>query len=148
MKSNSDRQNSCFAGLMAGGVVLLLTSLSACNRDQPQVTMVPAPAAAQAAPAPVVAAPPEILAQDDYNYYPQYGVYFSNNRHQYVYQEGNAWVSRPQPPQVAVSVLLGSPSVHMEFHDSPAAHHADVVRSYPHNYTPSGRGRDGRGPGG
>jgi hypothetical protein len=148
MKNNSDSQNACLAGFMSGAVLLLLATLSACNRDQPQVIMVPAPAAAQAAPVAVVAAPPEIIAQDDYVYYPQYEVYFSSSRHQYVYPENGVWVSRPAPPQVAVNVLLASPSVHMDFHDSPAAHHADVVRSYPHNFAPAARGRDGRGPGG
>jgi hypothetical protein len=74
--------------------------------------------------------------------------HFSSSRHQYVYQEGNAWVSRPTPPQVAVNVLLASPSVHMSFHDSPATHHAETVRRYPRNYAPPERGRDGRGPGG
>ncbi len=133
MNNNTDSQNACLAGLMAGGVLLLVTTLSACNRDQPQVTMVPAPAATQAAPTPpvvVMAAQPEILVQDDYLYYPQYGVYYSNSRRRYVYQEGSTWVSRPAPPQVGISILLASPSVHMEFHDSPAAHHADVIRSY------------------
>jgi hypothetical protein len=147
MKTNSDSQNACLAGLMAGGVLLLLATLSACNRDQPQVVVVPAPAAAQPAVA-AAAPPPEIIAQDDYVYYPQYEVYFSSSRHQYVYQEGNAWVSRPTPPQVAVNVLLASPSVHMSFHDSPATHHAETVRRYPRNYAPPERGRDGRGPGG
>jgi hypothetical protein len=78
MKTNSDSQNACLAGLMAGGVLLLLATLSACNRDQPQVVVVPAPAAAQPAVA-AAAPPPEIIAQDDYVYYPQYEVYFSGS---------------------------------------------------------------------
>src|SRR5476651_716775 len=49
--------------------------------------------------------------QDDYVYYPQYEVYYSNSRHQYGYRDGNAWVWRPAPPHVEVNALLGSPSV-------------------------------------
>jgi hypothetical protein len=34
-------------------------------------------------------------------------------------------------------VLLASPSVKMDFHDSPAQHHAAVVKQYPKNWKPS-----------
>jgi hypothetical protein len=74
---------------------------------------------------------------DDYVYYPNYQVYYSTSRHQYAYLEGNAWVSRPAPRGVSVDVLLASPSVRMDFHDSPANHHAQVVRQYPKNWRPS-----------
>jgi hypothetical protein len=33
-------------------------------------------------------------------------------------------------------VLLASPSVKMDFHDSPAQHHAAVVKQYPKNWSP------------
>lgn len=72
--------------------------------------------------------------QDDYVYYPQYETYYSSSRHQYGYREGNAWVWRPAPPHVGVNVLLGSPSVHMDFHDSPEKHHEATARSYPRNW--------------
>jgi len=72
--------------------------------------------------------------EDDYIYYPSYGVYYSNNRHQYAYRERNEWVARPAPPGVSVNVLLASPSVRMNFHDSPANHHAVVVKQYPKNW--------------
>ena len=62
--------------------------------------------------------------QDDYVYYPNYECYYSVSRHQYAYREGNAWVARPAPRGVSVNVLLASPSVKMDFHDSPAQHHA------------------------
>lgn len=84
----------------------------------------------------VYVAPPVVessvfLAQDDYVYYPDYEVYYSANLHQYAYREGNAWVSRPAPRGVSVNVLLSSPSVRMNFHDSPANHHAVIARQYP-----------------
>jgi hypothetical protein len=96
------------------------------------------------------------VVQDDYVYYPGYEVYYSRSRNQYAYREGRRWVSRPAPRGVSVDVLLASPSVNMNFHDSPAQHHAAVVRQYPKNWTPhpstQGRGeshndskRDGRG---
>ena len=81
---------------------------------------------------------PSAVVQDDYVYYPNYEVYYSSSRHQYAYREGNAWVSRPAPRGVSVNVLVASPSVRMNFHDSPANHHAEIVRQYPKNWKPSG----------
>ena len=69
--------------------------------------------------------------QDDYDYYPGYETYYSRNRHEYVYRDGNAWVRRPAPKGVTPEVLVGSPSVRVDFHDSPERHHDTVVKSYP-----------------
>ena len=82
--------------------------------------------------------------EDDYVYYPEYECYYSASRHQYAYREGNAWVGRPAPRAVSVNVLQASPSVKMDFHDSPANHHAAVAQQYPRNWKPSGgdSGRD------
>jgi hypothetical protein len=79
---------------------------------------------------------------DDYIYYPRYDVYYSSRRHQYAYRQGNVWVSRPSPPNVSVAVICVSPSVKMDFHDSPAAHHDAVARKYPHNWSPAAHGAD------
>ena len=76
--------------------------------------------------------------QDDYVYYPGYQVYYSSNRRQYVYLEGRSWVSRPAPPRVSADVLFASPSVRLDFHDSPSIHHASVVRQYPKHWAPPG----------
>ena len=84
------------------------------------------------------AEPSVAVVQDDYVYYPGYEVYYSSSRHQYAYREGRAWVSRPAPRGVSVNVLLASPSVRMDFHDSPAQHHAAIVRQYPKNWAPPG----------
>ena len=78
------------------------------------------------------------VVQDEYVYYPTYQVYYSNDRHQYAYREGNTWVSRPAPPGVTVSVLQASPSVKMDFHDSPENHHAAVIQKYPKNWSARG----------
>lgn len=78
------------------------------------------------------------VVQDDYVYYPNYECYYSVSRHQYAYREGNGWVSRPAPRGVSVNVLVASPSVRMNFHDSPANHHEAVARQYPKNWKPSG----------
>jgi hypothetical protein len=85
----------------------------------------------------VYVAPP-VVVQDDYVYYPGYQVYYSSSRHQYAYREGRTWVSRPAPRGVSVDVLMVSPSVRMDFHDSPANHHAAVVKQYPKNWAPPG----------
>ena len=80
--------------------------------------------------------------EDDYVYYPDYECYYSVSRHQYAYREGNAWVARPAPRGVTVNVLLASPSVHMNFHDSPVNHHAAVVQQYPkHGQAPGANQR-------
>jgi len=78
------------------------------------------------------------VMEDDYVYYPEYEVYYSNSRHQYAYREGNAWVSRSAPRGVSVGMLQASTSVRMDFHDSPAYHHAAVVKQYPKNWRPAG----------
>ena len=75
--------------------------------------------------------------QDDYVYYPNYECYYSVSRHQYAYREGSDWVARPAPPDVPVDVLRASPAVKMDFHDSPAQHHATVAEKYPKNWKPA-----------
>jgi hypothetical protein len=93
---------------------------------------------------PVVVAPPIVVTspvmQDNYVYYPSYGVYYNSSRHQYAYQDKGAWVSRPAPSGVSTDVLRASPSVKMDFHDSPAKHHAEIVQKYPKNWAPPGPG--------
>ena len=86
----------------------------------------------------VYVAPPVVVVQDDYIYYPGYQVYYSSSRHEYAYREGRTWVSRPAPRGVSVDVLVASPSVRMDFHDSPANQHAAVVKQYPKNWAPPG----------
>ena len=78
------------------------------------------------------------VVQDDYIYYPNYQVYYSITRHQYAYFEDRTWVSRAAPPGVTVSVLRASPSVKMDFHDSPENHHNVVVQKYPKNWSGPG----------
>ena len=90
----------------------------------------------RAQPGEVYVAPPVVVIEDDYVYYPQYETYYSNSRHQYAYRDGRSWVSRPAPRGVSVDVLFASPSVRMNFHDSPAQHHATVIKQYPKNWSP------------
>ncbi len=80
---------------------------------------------------------PAVVVQDDYVYYPNYGVYYNQSRGQYAYQENGAWVNAPAPRGVSVDAMLASPSVKMNFHDAPANHHAAVVQQYPKNWKPS-----------
>jgi hypothetical protein len=84
------------------------------------------------------AQPAVVVVQDDYVYYPQYECYYSVSRHQYAYREGNNWVARSAPHGVSAKVLMASPSVRMDFHDSPTLHHAAVAKQYPKNWKPSG----------
>jgi hypothetical protein len=118
-------------GLLPGALVSSVLLNAACvyaDPNRPVVYRDPAPAV--------------VVAQDDYVYYPQYEVYYSASRHQYGYRDGNSWAWRPAPPHVSLNVLVASPSVHMDFHDSPEKHHSDVVRSYPKNWKPPAPRRD------
>lgn len=87
------------------------------------------------------AEPSVFVVQDDYVYYPRYECYYSVSRHQYAYREGRSWVARPAPRGVSVNVLLASPSVRMDFRDSPAQHHATVVKQYPKSWSPPGHNK-------
>jgi hypothetical protein len=87
--------------------------------------------------APPVVVAPVVVVQDDYVYYPDYGVYYNSGRHQYYYLRGDAWVWAPAPEGVSVDVLLASPSVHMDWHDSPANHHKEMLQKYPKNWKPA-----------
>jgi hypothetical protein len=122
------------AGFVLGAA--LLVTLSGC------VGYVDGPRAGVYAAPPVVET--AVVVQDDYVYYPGYEVYYSNSRHQYAYLEGGAWVSRPAPRGVSVDVLLASPSVRMDFHDSPAHHHTEIVQKYPRNWKPPGSSKQGQ----
>ena len=107
----------------------------------------PPPREGYAPPAPV-RVESEVGLQDEYVYYPGYEIYYNSHRRQYTYREGNSWVSRPAPPRVAVDVLFASPSVRLDFHDAPEAHHQAIVRQYPKHWAPPGKPHDrnqGRG---
>lgn len=92
--------------------------------------------------APPVVVAPVVVVQDDYVYYPNYAIYYNSHRHQYAYLVNGAWVLQPAPQGVSVDVLLASPSVKMDFHDSPAKHHAEMVQKYPKNWKPSDAHQD------
>ena len=91
---------------------------------------------------PVVQVQTSVAIVDDYDYFPAYEMYYSRNRHEYVYLEGNRWVRHSEPRGVTAGVLLASPFVRMDFHDSPEQHHGAVVQSYPRNWAPPGKGHD------
>jgi hypothetical protein len=80
---------------------------------------------------------PDAGAPDDYVYYPSYGIYYNSHRREYASLQGGAWVSQAAPSGVAVDVLQASPSVRMNFHDSPANHHAAIARQYPKTWKPA-----------
>lgn len=85
----------------------------------------------------IVPGPPGevVVGQDEYDYYPAYGVYFNPYRRLYYYQENGVWINRPGPPGVSVDVLLASPHVRMDFHDHPQRHHDEVIRRYPKTWS-------------
>ena len=116
----------------------LLCVLTGCVSyvDGPRARVYPEP--------PMAYVQPEIVVQDDYVYYPGYQVYYSSNHRHYIYLEGRSWVTRPSPPRVSVDVLFASPSVRVDFHDAPAAHHTAIVRTYPRNWAPPGQTRGRR----
>ena len=80
--------------------------------------------------------------EDDYVYYPQYELYYGNRSHRYYSRQGSSWVVRPTPPGISVNALISVPSVHLDFHDHPSRHHAEICRSYPRHWAPPGHDRD------
>jgi hypothetical protein len=124
------------AGLIAG-TALLAALLTACVIDGSNQSRGYRGSSA-------VQAQATLVIQDDYDYYPGYEIYYSRNRHEYVYLDGGAWVRRSEPRGITVNVLLAAPSVRVDFHDSPALHHSSVARSYPKNWTPPGKKPDAK----
>ena len=125
-------------GFVSGAALLGVLTGCVGHVDRP-------PQARAYAPPPPVYVESRVVVQDNYVYYPGYQVYYSSNRRQYIYLEGRSWVSRPAPPRVSVDVLFASPSVRLDFHDSPSIHHATVVRQYPKNWTPPGSNHGNKG---
>jgi hypothetical protein len=113
-------------GFVLGAALLTMLTANTGYADGLRVGIVVSP--------PVVVAPPVVVVQDDYIYYPQYGIYYNSHRRQYANLENGVWVMQPAPQGVSVGVLLASPSVRMDFHDSPANHHAEMLRKYPKNW--------------
>lgn len=85
--------------------------------------------------------------QDDFMYYPRYQTYYGSRSQRYYYQDGSSWVTRSAPRGVSVAALYASPSVRVDFHDSPQRHHSMISRQYPRHWSSSStssRGNDGR----
>ncbi len=82
-----------------------------------------------------------VYVEDDYVYYPEYEVYYSQRHHDYIYVEGSTWTRRSSP-NVSISVLSSSQSVGMDFHDSPERHHSNVVHKYPKHGRDHGNEKD------
>jgi hypothetical protein len=78
-----------------------------------------------------------VVVSDDYVYYPNYGVYYNSHRQQYHYLRDNVWVTQSAPEGVSAAVLLASPGVNMDFHDSPEKHHAEMLKRYPRDWKPA-----------
>ena len=139
----TDKANK--AGFVLGAVLLTALTNGVGSADAQGIGITVTPPAVVVA-APVVAAPvvvaPAVVVQDDYVFYPSYGVYYNSGRHQYAYLENGAWVSAPVPMGVSVEVLRASPSVNMDWHDSPEKHHAEMVHRYPKDWKSSGEHRD------
>jgi hypothetical protein len=87
--------------------------------------------------APQPSGPARAGEPDNYVYYPGHELYYNTTQHQYVYRDGRSWVTRPEPPRAAAKALPAAPSVPLQFHDTPAQHHPEVVKTYPKNWKPA-----------
>lgn len=118
---------TCFVVSLAGCIGYIMP---------PPVARVPvAPPAPPPVVQPVVV---PVVIQYEYLYYPGYELYYSTSRRQYIYLENGRWIASPAPRGLSLNVVLASPSVRMEFRDSPGIHHAAMVRKYPRNWRPKG----------
>ena len=133
MNNNKYFSNTKQSGSVFAGVLLLALTLSAGNVGAQSVVIPASP--------PAVVTP--VVVSEDYVYYPNYGVYYNVHRRQFNYLRGNDWVSQPTPSGVSAQELFASPSVKMDFHDSPSKHHAQMLQKYPRNWKPSAP-RDGQ----
>jgi hypothetical protein len=120
------------AGFVLGAVLLAALTEGVSNAGAQTIGITVTP--------PVVVAP--VVIPENYVYYPNYGIYYNSRRHQYMYLKGDVWVTQPAPEGVTVEVLMASPSVDMDFHDSPERHHAEMLKKYPHDWKPSGAHQD------
>jgi hypothetical protein len=123
-----------------GAVLLAALTNGVGSADGQGIKIIAAPPVVVAAPPLMVA--PAVVVQDDYVYYPNYGIYYNSGRNQYAYLQNGAWVTAPAPYGVTAEVLLASPSVHMDWHDSPERHHAEMVQRYPKNWQSSDEHHD------
>jgi hypothetical protein len=127
-------------GFVLGAVLLAALTKGVGSADGQGIGTTVTPPVVVVAPPVVVA--PAVVVQDDFVYYPTYGVYYNSGRHQYAYLENGAWVSAPVPQGVSAEVLRASPSVNMDWHDSPEKHHAEMVQRYPKNWKASDEHHD------
>jgi len=130
------------AGFVLGAVLLAALANGAISAEGQGIGIRVTPPTIVVAPPVVVVAPPVVVApvvvvQDDYMYYPNYGIYYNSGRHQYAYLNNGIWVTAATPYGVTADVLLASPSVHMDWHDSPEKHHAEMMQRYPKNWKSS-----------
>jgi hypothetical protein len=113
--------------LVLGGFGLLALTGCVGHVDGPRTEMYGAPSVVQTG----------TVFEDDFIYYPNYQIYYSQRRHQYAYLDGPNWVYRSSPRGVSRYRLRSSPSVPMDFHDSPGPHHQNVLQQYPKNWSPA-----------
>jgi hypothetical protein len=118
------------AGFVLGALLLTALANGAISANAQSIITVTPPSIVVTPP--VVVAPP--VVQDEYIYYPAYGIYYNSGRHQYAYLNNGAWTTAATPYGVTADVLLTSPSVRMDWHDSPEKHHADMMQRYPKNW--------------
>jgi hypothetical protein len=124
--------------IRCGLAIVVMGALTGCPKQPPPP---PAPAAPQ-----VVAAPPATVVEeppvaDGLVYYPDYEIYYDPVGAVYWWNHAGVWVSDREPYGVSVDVLLHSPSAHLNFRGSPAEHHAEIVRQYPHGWRGDDRER-------
>ena len=117
-------------GLALGAAVLALLTLLAGDASA-QGVAVPA----SVTPPVVVTAP--IVLPDEYIYYPAYGIYYNGRRQQYFSLRGKSWLIGAQPFGVEINTLRATPFVNVDFHDSPARHHEEILKRYPANWHPA-----------
>jgi len=133
MKNQKDFIKSKQAGFVLGAALLAALTEGTSSADAQNIGITVRP--------PVVVVVPAANVEN-YVYYPSYGVYYNSRRHRYMFLKGDVWVTQAAPEGVTAEVLMASPSVDMDFHDSPERHHAEMLKKYPRDWKPAGGHQD------
>jgi hypothetical protein len=113
------------AGISLG--ILFLMLLVGCADSPPWGAWSKSPSPQQVATA--------LRRVDTYIYFSNYQIYRHSGRGDYIFWDGQTWVTSNEPPlEVTAELLQASPAVQLDFSDHPSKHHREIVARYPRDW--------------